>query len=443
MVTGEDFVEFMESVLIVGGGGREHALLKALLRSDRALCIYAYPGNAGMENDGCMIVDRQIDGWEDLANWAKENEIDLTVVGPEIPLVQGIVDIFRKSGLAIFGPSASAARIEGSKEFAKKLMAKYDIPTAAFQTCSSKKAALRYLSEHGAPVVVKVSGLAAGKGAIVCDTMDQAQEALHQIFDRKAFGDAGNTVVLEEKMIGEEASVFVLTDGTTYRILPVAQDHKPVYDGDKGPNTGGMGAYAPAPVVDDALLKRITEEIIEPTLNAMVMENATYKGLLYAGIMITKDGPKVVEFNCRFGDPETEAVLPLVDCDWFEVFLSCVNGTLDTVKWTIKPLSCVTVVCASQGYPGSYKKGKVITGVDKAERNKSNLDVYHAGTKVDNAGDLVTDGGRVLAVTAWAETLDEAIACAYENLTCIEYEGMYFRRDIGAKGLTRLKKTAA
>ncbi len=432
-------MDFMDSVLIVGGGGREHALLKALLRSDRALCTYAYPGNAGMENDGCMIIDKPISSWEDLAEWAVENEIDLTVVGPEIPLVEGIVDIFRKEDLLVFGPTAAAAQIEGSKLFSKNLMKKYNIPTAAFESFTNKKTALKYLEKKGAPIVVKVSGLAAGKGAIVCDTIEEAKEALVQIFDKKEFGEAGSTVVLEEKLVGEEASVFALTDGKDYKILPVSQDHKAIFDGNKGPNTGGMGAYAPAPLVDETMLKRIEKEVIVPTLDAMEMEGAPYCGLLYAGLMITDVGPKVIEYNCRFGDPETEAVLPLVNCDWFEVFSSCAKRSLASVELNIRPGSCVTVVCASGGYPGKYEKGKVINGVDEAERNKSNVDVYHAGTARNSEDQLVTNGGRVLTLTAWAKTLEEAIATAYENIAYIDFDGSYFRRDIGVKGLARLR----
>jgi len=433
-------VDFMDSVLIVGGGGREHALLKALLRSDRPLCTFAYPGNAGMEHDGCMIVERPIESWEDLADWAVENEIDLTVVGPEIPLVEGIVETFQKLGLSVFGPTKAAAQIEGSKHFSKSLMKKYGIPTADFESFTDKKSALHYLKEKGVPIVVKVSGLAAGKGAIVCDTMEEAENALTRIFDEKAFGDAGSTVVLEEKMVGEEASVFALTDGKDYKVLPVAQDHKPIYDGDKGPNTGGMGAYSPAPLVDDVLLAQIENEIIQPTLNAMAAEGAPYQGLLYAGLMITEDGPKVIEYNCRFGDPETEAVLPLVECDWFETLAACTNGSLESVHWHIRPGSCVTVVCASEGYPGKYEKGKVIRGIEEAERNKSNVDIYHAGTKRNVEGELVTNGGRVLTVTAWADTLEDAIATAYENVAHIDFDGKYFRRDIGVKGLARIAK---
>jgi phosphoribosylamine--glycine ligase len=431
----------MNTVLLIGSGGREHALLKAMLRSDRALCIYAYPGNPGLEKDGCTIVDRKISNWDELAVWAQTTGIDLTVVGPEIPLVEGIVDIFRKKGLTIFGPSKAAAQIEGSKVFAKNLMKKYGIPTAAFETFTDKKAALAYLAKHGAPIVVKVSGLAAGKGAIVCDTMEQAKTALSDIFDAKSFGAAGAEVVLEEKMAGEEASVFILTDGQSHRILPVAQDHKAIFDNDLGPNTGGMGAYAPAPIMDKVLLKKIELEIIVPTLRAMEKEKAVYRGLLYLGVMVTADGPKVVEFNCRFGDPETQAVLPLVDCDWFDLFSACATGRLDDVPWTIKHGYCVSVVLASEGYPGTYEKGRVISGLDKAEYAKPNCDVYHSGTALDASGRIVTSGGRVLSVSAWDETLADAMALAYEGVAEIQFKGKTFRTDIGAKGLARLMKS--
>ena len=434
-------MDFMNSVLIIGSGGREHALLKALLRSDRPLCLYAYPGNPGMERDGCMLVERKIHSWQDLADWASQNEIDLTIVGPEAPLVEGIVDLFKGNGLTIFGPSKAAAEIEGSKAFSKELMKKYNIPTAAFEVFETKESAKAYLQRVGVPIVVKVSGLAAGKGAIVCDRMEQAEGALADIFDAKSFGEAGTKVVLEEKMSGEEASVFVLTDGKDYKILPVAQDHKAIGDGDIGPNTGGMGAYAPAPVVDSTMLARVESEIIIPVLRAMEAEGRKYQGLLYCGIMLTDHGPKVVEFNCRFGDPETQAVLPLVQCDWYEIFKSCALGKLAATSWSISSEYCVSVVLASKGYPGIFEKGKLISGIDSVECERGNLDIYHSGTSFDLEERLVTSGGRVLAVSAWAETLEEAIATAYESIAGINFEGRTFRRDIGAKGLLRLNRS--
>jgi phosphoribosylamine--glycine ligase len=437
----EAFVDFMNTVLIIGSGGREHALVKALLRSDRPLCMYAYPGNPGLEDDGCTIVDDNVTTWEELARWVETNEIDLTIVGPEVPLVEGIVDLFQKKRLKIFGPSQAAAQIEGSKVFAKKLMKKYGIPTADFEIVADKKKAFAVLEKKGAPIVVKVSGLAAGKGAIVCDTLADARKALEEIFDRKSFGVAGELVVLEEKMSGEEASIFVVTDGRNYKILPPAQDHKAAFDGDKGPNTGGMGAYAPAPIADESFMKRVEREIIVPTLKAMESENARYRGLLYCGVMATPAGPKVVEFNCRFGDPETQAVLPLVECDWFELLSACASGRLNDVGWSIRNGYCVNVVLASKGYPGKYEKGKLLTGLDQAEHAIENRDVYHSGTMRNVKGQLVTAGGRVVSVSAWAEALVDAMSIAYEGAVAIQFEGKVFRKDIGAKGLARLKTT--
>jgi phosphoribosylamine--glycine ligase len=429
----------MDSVLIVGGGGREHALLKALLRSDRPVCTFAYPGNPGMERDGCMLVEHEISGWGDLAEWASMNEISLTVVGPEVPLAEGIVDIFKKQGLAIFGPTKAAAQIEGSKAFAKKLMKKYGIPTADFEIFKSKGEALDYVEKKGAPIVVKASGLAAGKGAIVCATLDEAKSALEDIFDKKSFGAAGETVVIEEMMSGQEASVLVLTDGKGYKILPVAQDHKRLSDGDTGPNTGGMGAYAPAGIVDDKTLALIEKDIIVPTLAAMDKEKARYRGLLYVGLMMTADGPKVVEYNCRFGDPEAQAVLPLVHCDWYDAFLQCANpkGNVSGIRWKVDPGYCVSVVMASKGYPeGKAGKGKAIAGIDAAEAKGA--DVYFAGVAAaadDKKDKYTTGGGRVLAVSAKGETLKKAIANAYDAVAEVKFEGAVYRKDIGAKGL--------
>jgi phosphoribosylamine--glycine ligase len=288
---------------------------------------------------------------------------------------------------------------------------------------------------------VKVSGLAAGKGAYVCETVKEAEAALHEIFDKKSFGEAGNAVVIEEKMEGEEASVFVLTDGQSFKVLPVSQDHKRAGDGDSGPNTGGMGAYAPTMLVDKPLLARIEKEIVVPTLDAMRKEGTPYSGLLYIGVMITKRGPKVVEFNCRFGDPESQAVFPLVNCDWFEAFKACSTepGKLSSVKWSMKRGYCVSVVLASKGYPGKYDKGFAISGIDTAEAQRGDIDVYHAGTKRGEKGEIVTNGGRVLTVSAWEEKLSDAIATAYEAVKKIDFKGKQFRTDIAAKGLARVK----
>jgi phosphoribosylamine--glycine ligase len=390
-----------------------------------------------MERDGCMLVDQKISDWDDLAGWAKMNEISLTVVGPEAPLAEGVVDTFKKPGLLAFGPSKAAAQLESSKVFSKKLMKKYGIPTADFEIFTTKDKALAYVEKKGAPIVVKVDGLAAGKGAIVCATLDEVKAALEDIFDKKSFGEAGDTVVIEEMMSGEEASVFVLTDGKSYKILPVAQDHKRIGDGDTGPNTGGMGAYAPAPVVDAKLMAVVEKDIIIPTLAAMDKEGARYRGLLYVGLMMTEAGPKVVEYNCRFGDPETQAVMPLVRCDWYKLFTECasVRGSLSDVEWGIDPGYCVAVVMASKGYPGKFSKGKEITGIDEAEEKKS-VDVYFAGVSTDRKKEkYMTNGGRVLAVSAKGDTLVDAIALAYEGVAEIKFDGAAFRRDIGAKGL--------
>jgi phosphoribosylamine---glycine ligase len=339
----------------------------------------------------------------------------------------------------VFGPTKAAAQIESSKVFAKKLMKKYGIPTAAFEIFNAKDKALEYVEVKGAPIVIKVSGLAAGKGAIVCGTLNEAKSALEDIFDKKSFGAAGESVVIEEMMSGPEASVFVLTDGKGYKILPAAQDHKRIGDGDTGPNTGGMGAYAPASnVVDAAMMTRVEKEIIAPTLAAMDKEKARYRGLLYIGLMITADGPKVVEYNCRFGDPETQAVLPLVHCDWYEVFSQCASarGSVSGVKWKIDPGYCVSVVMAGKGYPGKTAKGKTITGIDAAEDKAA--DVYFAGVAKDKDKEkYTTTGGRVLAVSVKGKTLAEAIANTYEAVAEIKFDGAVYRKDIGAKGLVQ------
>ena len=430
-----------KNVLLIGSGGREHAIFKALKRSKRELDIYAYPGNVGMTEDGAKSIADKINGWQDLAAWAQKNSIDLTVVGPEIPLVEGIADIFVAKNLAVFGPSKFAAQLEGSKKFSKELMRKYDIPTAKYETFTDKKSALDYLNKVGAPIVVKYSGLAAGKGVTVCETLEEAKKALADIFDDKFFGT--DCVVIEEMMFGEEASIFVLTDGTNYKILPSAQDHKRIFDGDKGPNTGGMGAYSPAPVADKKLIEEVEKNIIIPTLSAMKKEGSTelfggeYRGLLYVGIMATESAAKVVEFNCRFGDPETEAVLPLVNCDWFDAFYASAVGDISKIEWEVSEKFAATVVLASRGYPETSQKGIKISGLKEAQKIE-NVDIYHAGTAKNSDGEILTNGGRVLAVTAWDDTLKKAIDKAYSAVGKISFDGMQYRRDIAQKGLIRL-----
>ena len=427
-----------KKVLIVGNGGREHALLNAIQTSDSSIETFSYPGSAGMEADGCTTVKAPVDNWDDLAKWAKENNITLTVVGPEIPLCEGIVDIFSKYDIPAFGPSKAAAKLEGSKYFSKEIMKKYNIPTAKWESFGDKESAKKYIEEQGAPIVIKVSGLAAGKGAMVCETMDDAMNALAEIYDNNTFGSAAETVVIEEMMYGEEASIFVVTDGENYKILPASQDHKRIFDNDKGPNTGGMGAYTPAPVVTESLLSEVEKEIIVPTLEAMKKENATYKGLLYVGIMITEDGPKVVEYNCRFGDPETEVVLSMVECDWYSLFMESAIGDVSKVEWNLKDGYATTVIIASAGYPASSDKGRVITGIEDAN-SIENVKVYHAGTKLNENGDFVTNGGRVLAVSAWGTTLEKSVSTAYTAVSKINFEGMQYRKDIAQKGIERIK----
>jgi len=425
------------TVLIVGNGGREHALLKAVLRSGRDITAFAYPGSCGMERDGCISVKADITNWNDLATWAKENGVDLAIIGPELPLTEGIVDIFLGAGIPSFGPSKLAAQLEGSKHFSKEIMKKYGIPTAEYETVTNRLEAEEYLEKvGGAPIVIKVSGLAGGKGAIVCETQADVDAAIEEIYGKGSFGEAADQVVIEEMMYGEEASIFVVTDGEGYKILPAAQDHKRIFDNDKGPNTGGMGAYTPAPVVTDEILSRVEKEIIKPTLSAMINEGMRYQGLLYVGIMLTDKGPRVVEYNCRFGDPETEAVLPMVDCDWYQLFRASALGGIENIDWSIRSGFTSTIVLASAGYPATSDKGRVITGVEVADAIE-NVDVYHAGTALNAKGELITNGGRVLAVTAFGETLQASIELAYTAVSNIKYEGLQFRTDIGKKGLAR------
>lgn len=374
-----------------------------------------------------------------LLRFVDDEAIDLTVVGPEQPLVSGLVDRFEMSGHPIVGPTAAAARLEGSKAFAKDFMQRHEVPTAAYRTFSAEEyeAAAAYLHEVGAPVVVKASGLAGGKGAIVCDTEAEALAALERIVQDRDFGAAGDRVVIEEFMKGEEASVFALTDGANYVLLAPSQDHKPIGEGDTGPNTGGMGAYAPAPVVNGRLLTRICRTIIEPTLAGMAEEGHPYRGVLYCGLMITDEGPKVVEFNCRLGDPEAQVVLPLIESDLGVVLAALADDALDTVALRGSDQTAASVVLASEGYPIDYETGFPITGVDAAEALEG-VHVIHAGTARAEDGTLVTDGGRVLNVVATADSLEAALDRVYAGVDCIQFSGKTYRRDIGQKGLVHL-----
>ena len=423
-------------VLVVGGGGREHVLVWKVLRSPQVDQVVAAPGNAGIgEVAECAEVEAEdIDG---LLRLAEGEKVDLTIVGPEAPLALGIVDRFRDAGLKIFGPTKEAAKIESSKVFAKELMAKYGIPTASFEVFDDPNRARDYIRKAGTPIVVKADGLAAGKGSIVCRTLDEAYGAVERIMEEKEFGDAGNLIVVEEMLVGEEASILAITDGEAIKPLLPSQDHKPVYDGDRGPNTGGMGAYAPAPVVTEEVARTVMEGILRPAVEGMAKEGTEYRGVLYAGLMITREGPKVLEFNCRFGDPESQAVLPLFEGDLVDVLEATIEGRLEEAEVRNSQEAAVCVVLASGGYPGKYKKGKVIEGLDELE-NMEDVLVFHAGT-AKRDGKLVTNGGRVLGVTALGPDIPRAIERAYEAVAKVHFEGMHYRRDIGRKALRHLE----
>ena len=425
-------------ILIVGSGGREHALARALARSNRQPELLIAPGNAGTEPLGRNIALPPSD-LAGLLALATEEAVDLTIVGPELPLVEGIVDAFEAAGHAIVGPSAHAAQLEGSKAFAKRFMVRHGVPTAAHRTFTNLEypEAVAYLEAQGAPIVIKASGLAAGKGAIVCSTQKDARAALDRIMVGRAFGAAGDKVVIEEFMEGEEASVFVLTDGETYRLLAPAQDHKRIGEGDTGPNTGGMGAYAPAPLVTDALLDRVRHEIVEPTLEGMRAEGFPYRGVLYVGLMIQEGRPRVVEYNCRFGDPEAQVVLPLIETDLAELLDALASGRLESVDLARRDGAAACVVMASGGYPGAYEKGVPIRGLDEAEAVPG-VQVFHAGT-CRRDGQVLTNGGRVLGVTALAADLPDALERAYRAVDLISFDGAQYRRDIGYRGVERLQ----
>jgi len=423
------------NVLVVGSGGREHTLVWKIARSAEVDRVVAAPGNPGMAQ-AAECVDIQADDMDGLLAFALREGVDLTVVGPEMPLALGIVDRFEEQGLKVFGPSKRAAEIESSKGFAKDLMAKYGIPTARYKRFTSSEKALRYVQERGAPIVVKADGLAAGKGALVCLTEAEAIEAVRTIMEERAFGEAGREVVVEEFLEGEEASILALTDGKTILPLVASQDHKPIFDGDRGPNTGGMGAYTPAPVVTEAVAERVMEQVLRPAVDGMAAEGRLYKGVLYAGLMIAEEKPKVVEFNCRFGDPELQVVLPLLESDLVALMMAVVEGRLGEMVLEETDRAAVCVVMASEGYPGSYEKGKRITGLE-AVREMEDVVVFHAGTAVQD-GDIVTNGGRVLGVTAMGDDIQCAIDRVYEAAGKIHFEGAYYRKDIGGKALARL-----
>ncbi len=420
-------------VLIVGSGGREHALAWALARSPRNPQIFAAPGNAGIAEIG-TAVPIPVSDIAALAAFAEKEGIHLTVVGPEVPLVAGIVDLFRSRSLRIFGPERRAAVIEGSKVFAKDLMRRHGITTAAYEVFSSPRAAEAAFHSTIYPKVIKADGLAAGKGVVIVRCRDEALDAIRQLMVDRRFGDAGESVIVEEFLEGEEVSVFALCRGTRYFLLPTAQDHKRLLEEDAGPNTGGMGAYAPYPRWDEAFERRVKTEIVSPTLEALAAEGRPYHGLLYCGLMVREGHPFVLEYNCRFGDPETQAVLPLIDGDLLEALdavASAEPGALPPLE--VRPGAAAVVVLASRGYPDSYEKGFPIRGIDSANGLPRTI-VFHAGTKPGASGPL-TDGGRVLGVVGTGADLKEALRGAYEGVSMIEFEGMTFRKDIGRRGL--------
>jgi len=418
-------------ILVIGSGGREHALVWKIAQSKFCDKIFCAPGNAGIAQIA-ECIDIKADDIPGLLEFAQKEKIDFTVVGPEVALSLGIVDEFQQAGLKIFGPNKKAAHLEASKVFSKELMAKYKVPTADFKIFDEPSAAKKYIEEKGAPCVVKADGLAAGKGVVVAKTVNEAQQAIDFMIREKIFGDAGNRVVIEECLQGQEVSILVITDSKEVIALASAQDHKRVFDNDQGPNTGGMGAYSPVPVVTKELFKEILDKVIYRTIDGLAKEGIDYRGVLYAGIMLTKDGPKTLEFNVRFGDPETQAILPRLKSDLLEVMLATAEQKLNRVRnleWDARP--CVCVVAASGGYPGNYEKGKEISGLDQAAKMQDVV-VFHAGTKLLQAK-YVTNGGRVLGVTALGNTIKEAIKQAYAAVKEINFEGMHYRKDIGAK----------
>lgn len=423
-------------VLVLGGGGREHALCYVLSKSSKLTKLYCIPGNGGISEIAEIPEGIGINDFEKIKEFCLREKIDLVIPGPEEPLVKGIKDFLSEEGILVFGPDKYGALLEGSKAFAKKIMEKAQVPTSQYKVFDKYEEALKFVKKKGAPIVVKADGLCAGKGVFVCQTLEEAEKALEKIFIEKIFGEAGSKVVIEEYLEGEEASYIVIADGENFKALPTSQDHKRLLDNDEGPNTGGMGAYSPAPLVNEALRKKIEERIIAPILRTMKEEGHPYIGFLYAGLMISQGEPYVLEFNCRLGDPEAQAILPRIENDFLEMVEKALTGKLRDYELKESSKACVCVVMASKGYPGSYEKGHIITGLEKV-RDIKDVIVFHAGTKKE--GDkFLTNGGRVLGITALGETIPEAIERAYKAVELIHFEGAHYRKDIGKKALKYL-----
>ena len=425
-------------VLVIGNGGREHALAWKIAQSPLVSKVFVAPGNAGTAlESGLENINIKATDVSGLLNFAQQEQIDLTIVGPEAPLVIGVVDSFQKAGLKIFGPTKSASQLEGSKAFTKDFLARHNIPTAEYQNFTELEPALAYIREKGAPIVIKADGLAAGKGVIVAMTLEEAEAAVNDMLAGNAFGDAGHRVVIEEFLEGEEASFIVMVDGKNVEPMATSQDHKRVGDGDTGLNTGGMGAYSPAPVVTDEVFAKIMEQVIYPTVNSMAQEGNVYVGFLYAGLMIDKEGnPKVIEFNCRFGDPETQPIMMRLQSDLVKLCLAAVDGNLDTVKSKWDPRPALGVVMAAGGYPGDYNTQDEIIGLPT--ESSSDCKVFHAGTSFEK-GQVFTKGGRVLCVTALGNTVLEAQQRAYQQVNNIRWHGCFYRHDIGYRAIEREK----
>ena len=423
------------NVLVIGSGGREHALCWAIRKSDLVDDLFCAPGNGGIA-DEATCVDLNASNANEVIRFCNDHDIGLVVVGPEAPLVAGLVDKLTGAGIKAFGPSAKAAQLEGSKGFTKDICAKYNIPPAGYKRCHSLSEALAYLEQVGAPIVIKADGLAAGKGVIIAETLDDAQKATKDIFGGQ-FGEAGNSVVIEEFLVGEEASFIALVDGKTVLPLATSQDHKRAFEGDEGPNTGGMGAYSPAPVMTEEMCSRVMDEIMIPTVKAMTVEGAVFKGVLYAGLMITEKGPELIEFNCRFGDPECQVILFRLISDLVPALLASIDGTLNKISLDWHDQVAMAVVMAAKGYPGQYEKGTPIQGLKDASSGE-NIHIFHAGTAIKD-GRIIATGGRVLNITARGNTVTKARDLAYQAVEKIDWENGFYRKDIGWRAIEREK----